>query len=72
MTIKGAYNINLPRDYQLEAIHHLATKDDTYLVLIRRTTDGKLLVPLTVALLCTGIVMILAPLHASEYVKVPI
>ena len=63
MTIKAAYNIDPPRDYQLEAIHHLATNDDTYLVLVRRTADGKSLVPLTVGLLRTGIAIILVPLH---------
>ena len=63
MTIKGAYNIDPPCDYQLETIHHLATNDDTYLVLIRQTADGKLLVLLTVTLLRTGIVTIIVPLH---------
>jgi hypothetical protein len=39
------YNKN-PRPFQLEAIHHLAFHDDSQLVLIRRTADGKSLVPL--------------------------
>ena len=63
MLIKDTFHINPPRDYQIEAINHLAFYDDTYLVLVRNTADGKLLVPLTVALLRTGISIIIVPLH---------
>ena len=54
MTIKDAFQIDPPCDYQIEAINHLASNDDTYLVLICKTAGGKSLVPLTVA-----------PFHAS-------
>ena len=47
--IAEVYRIHTPRDFQIEAINHLITNDDTYLILIRRTADGKSLVPLTVA-----------------------
>jgi len=61
--IKDAFRIEHPREYQIEAINHLASNDDTYLVLVRKTADGKSLVPLTVALLRPGISITLVPLH---------
>jgi len=60
---KHAFNIDPPRDYQIESINHLASNDDTYLALVRKTADGKSLVPLTVALLRTGISITLVPTH---------
>ena len=60
--IAEVYRIHTPRDFQIEAINHLITNDDTYLILIRRTADGKSLVPLTVATIRRGIAIILVPL----------
>ena len=61
--ILDVYGITEPRDFQLEAIHHLAYHDDGSLVLIRRTADGKSLVPLTTSILRGGVTLVLVPLH---------
>ena len=61
--IADVYNIHTPRNFQIEAINHLAANDNAFLVLIRRTSDGKSIVPLTVALLRNGVAIILVPLH---------
>ena len=45
MIIKDAFNIDPPHDYQIEAINHLASNDDTYLTLVRKTADGKITRP---------------------------
>ena len=60
--LKDIYNIDQPRDFQIEAIHHLAFNDDTALHLIRKTADGKSLVPLGVAALRCAITLVLVPL----------
>ena len=59
-----------PRPFQIETIHHLAYGEDSSLVLIQRTENGKSLVPLTVTLLRCGITLILAPLHGLGSDKV--
>jgi hypothetical protein len=51
------------RDFQVEAINHLAFEDDSELILIRRTADGKSLVPHVTSALRRGISIILVPLH---------
>eukprot|EP00956_Cyclotella_meneghiniana_P031331 scaffold81936_cov56-Cyclotella_meneghiniana.AAC.2 len=61
--IREVYGFDNPRQFQIEAINHLAFTDDSSLVLIRRTADGKSLVPLTVTILRGGITLILVPLH---------
>ena len=48
--IRDLYSINSPRDFQIEAINHLAFSDDASLIVIRRTVRG-------------GIALILVPLH---------
>ena len=35
------HSINTPRDFQIEAINHLAFSDDSSLIVIHRTMDGK-------------------------------
>eukprot|EP00956_Cyclotella_meneghiniana_P017130 scaffold27608_cov73-Cyclotella_meneghiniana.AAC.4 len=61
--VKDVYGFDNPRPFQIEAINHLAINDDSSLVLIRRTADGKSLVPLTVSVLRGGVVLVLVPLH---------
>eukprot|EP00956_Cyclotella_meneghiniana_P040737 scaffold203534_cov92-Cyclotella_meneghiniana.AAC.1 len=61
--IKDVYGFDNPRPFQIEAINHLAFNDDSSLVLIRRTADGKSLVPLTVSVLRGGVTLVLVPLH---------
>ena len=61
--IEDVYGFDHPRPFQIEAINHLAFDDASSLVLIRRTADGKSLVPLTVSVLRGGITLILVPLH---------
>ena len=60
--IKDVYGFDQPRPFQIEAVHHLALEESS-LVLIRRTADGKSLVPLTVSLLRGGVTLTLVPLH---------
>ena len=60
--IADVYGFNDPRPFQIEAINHLAFEESS-LVLIRRTADGKSLVPLTVSALRGGVTLILVPLH---------
>ena len=61
--IKDVYGFADPRPFQIEAINHLAFGDNSSLVLVRRTADGKSLVPLTVSILRGGITLVLVPLH---------
>eukprot|EP00956_Cyclotella_meneghiniana_P004344 scaffold5306_cov67-Cyclotella_meneghiniana.AAC.16 len=61
--IKDVYGFDSPRPFQIEAINHLAFNDDSSLVLIRRTADGKSLVPLTVSAMRGGVTLVLVPLH---------
>ena len=61
--IHDLYSINSPRDFQIEAINHLAFSDDASLIVIRRTADGKSLIPLATSVLRGGIALILVPLH---------
>ena len=51
-----------PRDYQVVAVNHTAFEDDTYLVINRRTADGKSLIPFTTKLLRPGVGVVLVPL----------
>ena len=60
--IAEVFRINIPREFQIKAINHLLMNNDTYLILIRRTADGKSLVSLTVATICRGIAIIRVPL----------
>ena len=62
-TIKDVYGFDNPGPFQIEAINHLAFNDDSSVVLIRRTADGKSLVPLTVSVLRGGVTLVLVPLH---------
>ena len=55
--------IENPRDFQLEAINHLTFADDAALILIRRTADGKSLVPLITSVIKGGVSLVLVPLH---------
>eukprot|EP00956_Cyclotella_meneghiniana_P018449 scaffold30718_cov36-Cyclotella_meneghiniana.AAC.1 len=62
--IKTLYpQIEQPRDFQLEAINHLTFADDACLILIRRTADGKSLVPLITSVIKGGVSLVLVPLH---------
>eukprot|EP00956_Cyclotella_meneghiniana_P015563 scaffold23905_cov26-Cyclotella_meneghiniana.AAC.2 len=61
--IKDVYGFDNPGPFQIKAINHLAFNDDSSLVLIRRTADGKSLVPLTVSVLRGGVTLVLVPLH---------
>ena len=56
------YKISTPRDFQIEAINHCIFENDTVFYVIRRTADGKSMVPLTVATIRHGIAVILVPL----------
>ena len=69
--IQQVFGIDCPRDFQLEAINHCAGNNDTFLNVIRRTADGKSLIPLTVSLIRNGISIVLVPLHGlgSNQVK---
>ena len=58
------YGFNNPCSFQIEAINHLAFNDDSSLVLISRTEDGKSLVPLTMSLLRGGVTLVLVPLYS--------
>ena len=53
--IKNVYGITTPWDFQIEAINYCATNDNVFLILIGRLSDGKSIVPLTVALLQNGV-----------------
>ena len=57
--IADVYGFEDPRPFQIEAINHLAFQDDSSLVLIRRTADGKSLVPLTVSCMRGGLLLFL-------------
>ncbi|KAL3785569.1 hypothetical protein ACHAWO_009403 [Cyclotella atomus] len=61
-------SISNVRDFQYEAIHHLAFNDDASLILIRRTADGKSLVPAITSALRGGVSITVpksaAPIHA--------
>ena len=57
------YSIDTPRPFQIKAINHLAFSDNASLIVIRRTTDGKSLIPLATSVLRGGIALILVPLH---------
>ena len=61
--IKDLYVIDTPRPFQIEAINHLAFSDDASLIVIRRTADGKSLIPLATSALRGGISLIMVPLH---------
>jgi len=63
MCIHDAFGIATPRDFQVEAINHCASNNDTFLVVIRPTADGKSLIPLSVGLLRKGVAIVLVPLH---------
>ena len=56
-------HIENPRKFQLEAINHLTFSDDASLILIRRTADGKSLVPLVTSVIKGGVSLVLVPLH---------
>ena len=47
--------ISTPHDYQLVGINHGITEDDTILYIVRRTADGKSLVPQTIAFFRCGV-----------------
>ena len=51
------------RQFQLEGTNHLSFNDDASLVMIRRTADGKSLVPLTTSYIRKGVTICLVPLH---------
>jgi superfamily II DNA helicase RecQ len=57
------FGIHKPRDFQIEAVHYLTFHDNPSLVLLRRTADGKSLVPLTTSIIRCGITLVLVPLH---------
>jgi superfamily II DNA helicase RecQ len=57
------FGILEPRDFQIEAVHYLTFHDNPSLVLLRRTADGKSLVPLTTSIVRCGITLVLVPLH---------
>ena len=60
-SIQEVFKIATPRDYQIEAIHHCIYNDNATLYIIRKTAEGKSLIPLTVALL-KGVAICLVPL----------
>ena len=62
-SIREVYGFIDIRPFQIESINHLAFDDDSSLVLIRRTANGKSLVPLTVTIIRGGVILILVPLH---------
>jgi superfamily II DNA helicase RecQ len=57
------FGIHELRDFQIEAVHYLTFHDNPSLVLLRRTADGKSLVPLTTSIIRCGITLVLVPLH---------
>ena len=61
--ISDFYNIDEPRDFQIQAIHYLAFHDNPSSILLRRRADGKSLVLLTTSILRCGITRVLVPLH---------
>lgn len=54
--------ITSPRPFQLEAVNHGIFNDNTILYIIRRTADGKSLVPMTIAFFRSGVSVVLVPL----------
>ena len=57
--IKDLYSIDTPRDFQIKAINHLSFSDDASLIVIRRTADGKSLIPLATSALRGGVSLII-------------
>jgi len=63
IAISSVYGITTHRDFQIEAINCCASNNNAFIVIIRRTSDGKSLFLLPVALLRNGVMIILVPLH---------
>jgi len=61
--IDDVFNIKVLRPFQIEVINHLTSKDDTYIVIVRATAEGKSLVPQATAVLRKGVAIIVVPLH---------
>ena len=64
--IKDALNIDWdidsPCDFQIVSINRGAYSNDTVMYLISKTGSGKSAVPLTIAMLCRGVTIVLVPL----------
>ena len=60
--IGDVFKIDTPRPFQTEAVNYSAFYDDSFLYMIRKTADGKSLVPLTVAAIRRGVNVVLVPL----------
>jgi hypothetical protein len=56
-------SIDHTRDFQVTAAHYLSFNNHAYLSMIRRTADGKSLVPLCTAVLRRKVTLIMVPLH---------
>jgi hypothetical protein len=60
--ISQIFHIDTPRDWQIEAIHHVLFRRAPLTIVSRRTADGKSLVPLCVGAVKRGVVVVLVPL----------
>ena len=61
-TTRNVWDISNPREFQIDAIQHLAFCPNTLLYLIAKTGSGKSAIPLTVGTLKSGVTITLVPL----------
>jgi bloom syndrome protein len=57
------FSINKTREFQVTATYYLSYYNSAFLSMIRRTADGKSLVPLCTAVLRRKVTLIMVPLH---------
>jgi superfamily II DNA helicase RecQ len=57
------FSIDDTREFQVTATHYLSYYNSAFLSMIRRTADGKSLVPLCTAVLRRKVTLIMVPLH---------
>jgi superfamily II DNA helicase RecQ len=57
------FSIDNTREFQVTATHYLSYHNNAFLSMIRRTADGKSLVPLCTAVLRRKVTLIMVPLH---------
>ena len=60
--MSSMYGIDEPRPFQIEGMNHCAFNDDTYLVIIHPTANGKSLIPLAAASIRCGVAIVIVPL----------
>ena len=60
--IAEVFGIMTPRPFQIEAIRHGLFVKGCMLHIIRKTAEGKYLIPLTITAFCCGITIVLVPL----------